>query len=133
VLKATTDPDCTEADHAHRVLRKPPVDEESLERAARLFRAVGDVPRLQLMALLSQGEACVTELAAAENEGMSTVSQRLRILRSEGLIVRRRKGKHINYALSDQHIVEIIFNALAHAGERTTKKNGLQYTSESHT
>lgn len=93
------------------------MDEASLDRAARLFRAVGEASRLRLLALLSQGEACVTELAEAEGEGLSTISQRLRILHTENLIARRRTGKHINYALADQHIVEMIFNALAHASE----------------
>lgn len=49
---------------------------------------------------------------------MSTISQRLRVLRSENIIVRRRRGKHINYALADQHVMDLVFNALAHATER---------------
>jgi DNA-binding transcriptional ArsR family regulator len=61
---------------------------------------------------------CVTELAASEQESLSTISQRLRVLRSENLIIRRRRGKHINYALADQHVMDLVFNALAHATER---------------
>ena len=90
---------------------------EALEVAARLFRAIGDTPRLRLLALLGQGEACVTELAQAEHENISTISQRLRVLRSEHLVVRKRRGKHINYGLADQHVMDLVFNALAHASE----------------
>jgi ArsR family transcriptional regulator len=61
---------------------------------------------------------CVTELAASEGESLSTISQRLRVLRSENIIVRRRRGKHINYGLADQHVMDLVFNALAHATER---------------
>jgi len=61
---------------------------------------------------------CVTEIAALEKESVSTISQRLRVLRSEDLIVRRRRGKHIDYALADQHVMDLLFNALAHATER---------------
>jgi ArsR family transcriptional regulator, lead/cadmium/zinc/bismuth-responsive transcriptional repressor len=61
---------------------------------------------------------CVTELAACERESLPTISQRLRVLRAESLIVRRRRGKHINYALADQHVMDLVFNALAHATER---------------
>jgi DNA-binding transcriptional ArsR family regulator len=61
---------------------------------------------------------CVTELAACEQESLPTISQRLRILRAENLIIRRRRGKHINYALADQHVMDLVFNALAHATER---------------
>lgn len=95
----------------------PTVRPEALEVAARLFRAIGDTPRLRLLALLAQGEACVTELAATEGENISTISQRLRVLRSEHLVVRKRRGKHINYGLADQHVMDLVFNALAHASE----------------
>ena len=94
------------------------MDDAALERASRLFRAIGEPSRLRLLSRLAQGETCVTELAAAEQESLSTISQRLRVLRSENLIVRRRRGKHINYALADQHVMDLVFNALAHATER---------------
>jgi DNA-binding transcriptional ArsR family regulator len=82
-----------------------------------MFRAVGDEGRLRLMALLARGEACVTELAEATGDGLSTVSQRLRVLRVEGLVTRRRDGKHLYYALADDHVAQLILNALAHAEE----------------
>ena len=109
-------PQCSPEDHPE-ARRIPTVSPEALEAAARLFRAIGDTPRLRLLALLGQGEACVTELAEAEKETLSTISQRLRVLRSEHLVVRKRRGKHINYGLADQHVMDLVFNALAHAGE----------------
>jgi len=118
----------------HRVgaKRLPRVTQAALEKAAGLMKALGDVPRMRMVALLAQGEACVSELAAAENENLSTVSQRLKVLRAERLVVRRRDGKHINYALTDQHIVELILNALAHAGEgeRGTRRSTNPNTKE---
>jgi ArsR family transcriptional regulator, lead/cadmium/zinc/bismuth-responsive transcriptional repressor len=108
---------CSPADHSEGTRRAPTVRPDALEMAARLFRAIGDTPRLRLLALLGQGEACVTELALAESESISTISQRLRVLRSEHLVVRKRRGKHINYGLADQHVMDLIFNALAHASE----------------
>ena len=107
-------PTCKVSDHVHADLPLPPA---SLERAAELFRAMADAPRLRILDLLKQGELCVTEIVAAVNEKFSTVSQRLRILRKEGLIVRRRDGNHLYYALSDRHVADLIQNALAHALE----------------
>ncbi|MEJ1938254.1 metalloregulator ArsR/SmtB family transcription factor [Nostoc sp. NIES-2111] len=95
------------------------MDEQSLESAARLFRAMGDTPRLRTLAMLSQGEACVSEIAALTGEELSTISQRLRVLRAENLLTRRRQGKHILYSLADQHVSGLIFNALAHATEKS--------------
>lgn len=92
----------------------------AVERASRIFRALGDAPRLRLLELLSQGERCVSEIVDQLNEKFSTISQRLRLLRGEGLIIRRREGTHLYYALADQHVTDLIGNALEHARELET-------------
>jgi ArsR family transcriptional regulator, lead/cadmium/zinc/bismuth-responsive transcriptional repressor len=96
---------------------RPAPDPGRLERAARLFRAMGDGPRLRLLHDLSHGECCVTEIVARTGEKFPTVSQRLRVLRSEGLVKRRRVGTHVYYALADRHVARLVRDALAHAGE----------------
>ena len=88
-----------------------------VERAAALFRALGDSARLSMLERLATGEYCVTELADATGEGLSTISQRLRTLRMERLLKRRRVGKHVYYTLADQHVVDLIRSAIAHAAE----------------
>ena len=105
--------------HKHP-LRSIDVSDEALERAARLFRAIADPARLKLLAVLARGEACVSELAG--DEQLSTVSQRLRVLRAEDIVSRRRDGKHIYYALADQHIASLVENALEHADEPVAQK-----------
>jgi DNA-binding transcriptional ArsR family regulator len=93
-----------------------------VERAAALLKAVGDPGRLSLLERLARGgEHCVSELAEASGEGMSTVSQRLRLLRGEQLVTRRREGKHIYYALADDHVRELILAALEHATEEGSR------------
>lgn len=89
----------------------------TFERAADVFKALGDPARLRLLMLVLPGQLCVSEIAAATDEGISTISQRLKVLRSEGLLVSRREGKHIFYGLADQHITDLILNALNHASE----------------
>lgn len=103
--------------HDDAPARRTSVGTLALARAAALFRACGDPERLRLLERLSQGEFCVSELAAESGEGLSTVSQRLRLLRTEGLVGRRREGKHIYYALADQHVADLIQSALEHALE----------------
>jgi DNA-binding transcriptional ArsR family regulator len=88
-----------------------------MERAANLFRALGDSSRLRLLSRLVEKERCVGDLADAEGEAMSTISQRLRVLRAENIVVRRRQGKHILYGLVDGHVKDLILNALAHSEE----------------
>ncbi len=102
-------------EHAHRKLTTS--SEEAFERAALIFRAAGDVARLRLLAHLAESEWCVSELAESLDEALSTVSQRLRLLRAEGLVKRRREGRHIFYTLTDKHVADLLRNALEHASE----------------
>ena len=95
--------------------RIPRYSAEAIERADAIFRAAGDPARLRLLELLLQGELCVTELAATLGDGLSTISQRLRVLRTDGLVARRREGKHLFYALHDQHVVDVLTSVLEHA------------------
>lgn len=107
-------PTCHSEDHPRR--QRSTARPADLERASRIFRALGDAPRLRLLELLMAGECCVTALVDASQEKFSTVSQRLRLLRGEGLVLRRRAGTHIYYALADRHVADLIRNALDHAG-----------------
>ncbi|MDB4990658.1 MAG: Transcriptional regulator, ArsR family [Myxococcaceae bacterium] len=108
--------DCAHEPHERKVAREPS-PALVVERAAALFRALGDTARLSLLERLAGGEYCVTELAEATGEGLSTISQRLRTLRSERLLRRRRVGKHVYYTLSDHHVADLIRSALEHAAE----------------
>ena len=105
------------APHSHGENIVPKYSDSAVERAVRLFRALGDEARLRTLGLLIEREACVTELAAASDERVSTVSHRLRLLRTEGLVKRRREGRHIYYALADHHVIELVQNALDHVTE----------------
>jgi DNA-binding transcriptional ArsR family regulator len=96
-----------------------PGDGRPLERAARIFRALGDPERLRLMLILVDGERSVTHLAQAVGDrDLSTISNRLRVLRTDDLVARRRAGKRVFYRLADQHVFDLVANALAHAEER---------------
>src|SRR5262245_35693730 len=109
---------CHPGDHRSTAARRRAgPDAAALERAAGLFRARGDAPRLRILHLLAAGELCVGEIVETVGEKFSTVSQRLRVLRSEGLVARRRDGSHVYYALADAHVRDLVSNALAHAGE----------------
>ena len=66
---------------------------------------------------VDQINAASSQIVTALGEKFSTVSQRLRTLRTEGLVKRRRAGNHLFYALSDRHVADLVQNALAHADE----------------
>ena len=107
----------TEQPHDHpspRPARAVPL--RTIQRTARMFRAAGEPSRLRLLALLADGERCVGELVG-EDDTMSAISQRLRVLRNAGLVHGRRDGKHIYYSLADAHVEELLMSALEHGDE----------------
>jgi DNA-binding transcriptional ArsR family regulator len=110
-------PLCGMEEHQRRRRDDTAAHRRALERAASIFRAAGEAGRLVLLEQLLEGERCVTDLAATAGVGLSTVSQQLRVLREEDLVVTRREGKHIYYALADQHVVDLIFSVMEHARE----------------
>ncbi len=114
-VKEILQPACSPHDHPNA--EKIPIDEPSIERCARIFRALGDPARLRLIARLAEGAFCVGELATVEQETVATISQRLRVLRSDNIVRRKRDGKHVLYSLADQHMFDLVANGLAHASE----------------
>jgi len=106
-------------DPPHSATALPPLDSSpaALDRATRLFRALGDEGRLRLLTRLAAAPACVTDLADAEGESLPTISQRIRVLRNERLVTRQRDGRHITYALADDHVLAIVRAAIDHAAE----------------
>jgi DNA-binding transcriptional ArsR family regulator len=93
------------------------VPDREFELAVRLFKALGDEQRLRTLELLAQGEACVSEIAACFDEPLSTVSHRMKLLEGTGLVQRRREGRHVHYALADDHVVHLVRDAIAHVME----------------
>ncbi len=118
---AASPPACDSTDHAAPAPR-PRALPAVRQRAARMLRAAGDPDRLALLELLDAGELCVTDLATLTGDAMPTVSQRLRQLKTEGLASTRRDGKHVYYALADEHVRILLHNILHHASESVSPR-----------
>lgn len=88
-----------------------------LAAASELLRALGSPHRLSIVLELSRGPRCVHELVEHLDISQSLTSQHLRVLRSLGLVIGRRRGKETAYALADEHVAHIARDALAHGSE----------------
>ncbi|WP_314175297.1 ArsR/SmtB family transcription factor [Streptomyces winkii] len=85
----------------------PPLDErpltpEEAERAAAMFKALGDPVRLRLFSQIAShagGEACVCDIS---DVGVSqpTVSHHLKKLREAGLLTSERRGTWVYYRVA---------------------------------
>lgn len=92
-------------------------DPERLAEVAELFKAMGDPTRLRLLCTLLSGEFSVGDLAATAGGSQSAISHQLRLLRSLHLVKARRAGKHIFYALADEHVASLVRVAWEHVEE----------------
>ncbi len=74
-------------------------DEQSLSNLCQLFRLLSDKTRLQIVMLLAGGERNVTSLCEELNLPQPTVSHHLGLLRMNRVIINKRNGKQVIYAL----------------------------------
>jgi DNA-binding transcriptional ArsR family regulator len=83
-------------------------------RLAETFKALSDPTRVRIVALLSEAELCVCDLAAALDMSQSAVSHQLRTLRDLQLVRWRREGRQVFYALDDEHVSDLFQRGLDH-------------------
>lgn len=88
-----------------------------LERAASLFKVLGNSSRLRILHELTEHERTVGALAEATGMSQPLVSQHLRSLRSAGVVTNRREGKEMHYELADAHVLHVLVDAIVHANE----------------
>ena len=84
------------------------------------FRVLGDPTRVRILDALADGELCVCDIAALAGISESAVSHQLRLLRGMRLVRPRRAGRQVFYSVDDQHILELLKQALTHVEERTS-------------
>jgi ArsR family transcriptional regulator, arsenate/arsenite/antimonite-responsive transcriptional repressor len=70
-------------------------------KAARIFHALSDETRLDILARLASGEQCVCELVDSLQAAQSRLSFHLKVLKDAGLIQDRPEGRWIYYALDE--------------------------------
>lgn len=90
------------------------IPEAQVQALAETFRALADPTRVRLISMLATMELCVGELAAALGMSVSAVSHQLRMLRGLRLVRARREGRHVFYALDDEHIAMLYRGGLEH-------------------
>ena len=73
---------------------------EYITAAAHVLDVLSHETRLNLVLLLAQGEATVTELCDLLGGVQSNVSHHLSILRTTGLVTDRREGQFVVYAIN---------------------------------
>jgi ArsR family transcriptional regulator len=71
------------------------------------FHALSDPTRIEIIALLQDGERCVCELMDVLDSAQSRLSFHLRVLKEAGLVTDRRDGRWVYYTLNTDAIHEL--------------------------
>ena len=74
----------------------------------KIFNALSDPVRLDIIDFLRGGEKCVCEIVPYVNLIQPVVSRHLKILKDCGLLKFRKEGTRRLYSITDYRIVEII-------------------------
>jgi DNA-binding transcriptional ArsR family regulator len=90
------------------------LDGETARVVAETMHALSTPSRVRILSRLGAGACSVGELAQGVAMEQSAVSQQLRVLRHLGLVVGRRRGKQVIYALHDDHVGVLLAEAVAH-------------------
>ncbi|MEC3974383.1 ArsR/SmtB family transcription factor [Amycolatopsis sp. H20-H5] len=91
-----------------------PADEQ-VHLAAESFRMLADPTRIKVLWALLQGESSVACLAELAGAAPTAVSQHLAKLRLAGLVRGRREGTFVYYSAANDHVRNLLSQALFHA------------------
>ncbi|WP_025731550.1 ArsR/SmtB family transcription factor [Heyndrickxia ginsengihumi] len=91
------------------------LNEETLFIVSQTFKALSDNTRIKILYLLSHKECSVNEIAEALELHQSTVSHQLSFLKNLRLVKFRREGTTVFYSNDDQHIINLLKQAIDHA------------------
>ncbi|MGZ4270703.1 MAG: ArsR/SmtB family transcription factor [Solirubrobacteraceae bacterium] len=78
------------------------------------MQALATASRVRILGQLHAGARSVSDLAAAVEMEPSAVSHQLRLLRHLGLVVGRRDGRRVLYELHDEHVGQMLEEAISH-------------------
>ncbi|MCA0454862.1 MAG: metalloregulator ArsR/SmtB family transcription factor [Chloroflexi bacterium] len=111
----TTQPICKDEDAEQlAVLKDHLIEQSTANRLSEVFKALSDPNRLRLISLLLENEVCVHTLEAALGMTQSAISHQLRHLRQLNLVRFRKEGRHVYYALDDEHVRDLFKQGLLH-------------------
>lgn len=98
-----------------RHTRQRRLDAETAESVATTLQALAAPSRLRILSRLREGPTTVGELAGDTGMEQSAVSHQLRLLRHLGLVQGQRSGRSITYTLYDDHVAQLLDEAVYHA------------------
>lgn len=101
--------------HADNKVCHRRLDDDQVGLVVEVFRMLSDATRVQLLWALVDRELSVTELAETVGKAAPSVSQHLAKLRMARLVRTRREGTTIYYSLDNDHVGQLVTDAVFNA------------------
>ncbi len=95
-------------------VRNDPLGLAEAKAVATTLQALASPSRLLILSRLRNSPATVGEIVTATGMSQSAVSHQLRLLRNLGLVEGERDGHTIIYALYDNHVAQLLDEAIFH-------------------
>ena len=93
--------------------------DQAIRDITEFFAVFSHETRIKVISLLAISPLNVGEIGRALNLNQTTVSHQLRILKDRRIIVGTRRGKEIVYAIANEGVNEILFQAVKATESRT--------------
>jgi len=78
---------------------------------AEFFKTLGHPARIRILELLAEGERSVAELMPEIGLEASHLSQQLAVLRRAGVVIARKQGSSVIYAMASEDMAELLLVA----------------------
>ena len=96
-----------------QVQKSMPKDAD-IDKVVSFYKVLADKTRLRILYAIKGQEMCAGDIAVLLDMTKSAVSHQLAVMRNMHQIKARRDGKNVFYSLDDEHIVDILEEAMVH-------------------
>lgn len=106
-------------------MRTPfPLVPDAFAQTAQLLSVLDSPIRLEIIALLSEGELPVHKIVDKLGKSQPLISQHLRVLKAANIVCSQRRGREKEYELADQRVIDTLI-ALSHLAAHLNSANQL--------
>lgn len=91
------------------------MDARTAHVVAEMMQALATPSRVRILSRIAHAPCTVTEICRAIGMEQPAVSQQLRVLRHLGFVTGTREGRHVTYALVNDHVRALLEEAVSHS------------------
>jgi DNA-binding transcriptional ArsR family regulator len=110
--------------HVDSLACRRPLPDDQVDLAVEVFRMLADATRVRILWTLIGRELSVNQLAGEVGKLPASVSQHLAKLRMTHLVQTRREGTQIFYRLENEHVAQLVTDAIHNAEHNSSEIPG---------